>query len=120
MRRSGPREDAELAAVRDALAADAADELSPLRPVWPRIRDEVARRGSAPVRRRWSVALGACAAAVAGVLLGVWVGLGLETVSTESVAWTGTDVGVVVSDEVEPTLCDIYFALVSDEGSESP
>lgn len=44
MRRSGSQEESELAAVREALAEDAADEITPLHPVWPRIRDGVLRR----------------------------------------------------------------------------
>jgi hypothetical protein len=102
--------------VRRALAADRA----PLRqPLWPLIRDRLPRaaRRASP-RVRFAFALGAAAAAVAGLLVGARLGATYRLAGeTPSATWS--EVGSVLADSSATTLGDIYLAVAMDEAHET-
>ena len=97
--------------VRRALAADRASLPQSL---WPLIRDRLPRAARrASLRVRFTFALGAAAAAVAGLLVGARLGAGYG-LTGEAPRATWSEVGSVLADSSATTLGDIYLAVAMD------
>ena len=104
------------AAVRRALAADRASLPQSL---WPLIRDRLPRaaRRASP-RVRFAFALGAFAAAIAGLLVGARLGA-TYGLASEMPAATWSEVGSALADGGATTLGDIYLAVATDDAQEA-
>jgi len=90
----------------------------PPRAVWPLVQAHLSRRPSRFLRI--SFALGATAAAVGGLILGVLLGSAHLPDEERWQQETWAEVGSLLTDAAEPTLDEIYLAAGPEEGEEAP
>jgi hypothetical protein len=111
-------EDRRDAIVERALAGDRAELPCPL---WPLVRDRIARRSRRPSpRARLAFGLGAATAAAAGLMVGATLGTNLDRARDADLQATWSEVGSLIADGGAATLDDMYFSVTIDEGDEGP
>jgi anti-sigma factor RsiW len=106
----------DLTEVWEALGVVSAPQ--PPRAVWPLVQARLSRRPSRFLRI--SFALGATAAAVGGLMLGVLLGSAHWSAEERWQQETWAEVGSLLADGAEPTLDEIYLAAGLEEGEEAP
>ena len=106
----------DLTEVWEALGVVSAPQ--PPRAVWPLVEARLSRRPSRFLRI--SFALGATAAAVGGLMLGVLLGSAHLPAEERWQQETWAEVGSLLADGAEPTLDEIYLAAGPEEGEEAP
>jgi anti-sigma factor RsiW len=105
---------ADLRAVDRVLAADS--DPSPIRPMWPGVREGIARHRSP--RFGLPFGLATSAAAVAGVVLGVLLGAPGDLSNYEPETSDAYAEGSVLGDDSVPTLDEIYVYSFGEDGDD--
>jgi len=105
---------ADLEAVRVALEGD--DVPSPLRSMWPAVREELERRSSPGFDL--SFGLAASAAAVAGVALGLLLGASGDLPDRMLESSNTYAEGSLLGDESVPTLDEVYVYSFEEDGDD--
>jgi anti-sigma factor RsiW len=105
----------ELVTVRELLRADAPAE--PIRPMWPAVRERL--EAAARPRFRLVFALGTSAAAIAGIILGLYLGsLGSRPTGIPPEGmWS--DVPTTLTNNPSGGIADVFLAAPTQEGDVS-